>query len=87
MRAVDDEPFEQDSRDLLLHHLRLGLREEVEKHAAEVVGVLVGVAELVRHRVEEKVPSLWVQFVRELKNKSCTERRRPAKAKTLANQR
>lgn len=68
MGSVDDEPFEEDSRDLLLNHLRMGFREQVEQHAAEVVRVLVGVAELVRHRVEEKVPPLGVQFVRQLRN-------------------
>lgn len=68
MGAVDDEPFQEDSRDLLLNHLRMGLREQVEQHAAEVVRVLVGVAELVRHCVEEKVPPLGVQFVRQLRN-------------------
>ena len=67
MGAVDDEPFEEDSRDLLLDHFRLSLGEQVQQHAAEVVSVLVGVAELVRHRVQEKVPPLRVQLVRELK--------------------
>lgn len=70
---MHDEPLEQDSRNLLLNHLRLGLREEIKQHAAEVVRVLVGVAELVGHRVEEEVPPLGVQFVRELRTKKKKE--------------
>lgn len=64
--AVNDEPLQQDAGDLLLHHLRLGLGEQVEQHAAEVVRVLVGVPELVRHRVQEEVATLGVQLVGQL---------------------
>lgn len=68
VRAVHDEPLEQDAGDLLLDHLRLGLREQVEQHAAEVVRVLVGVPELVGHGVEEEVPPLRVELVGQLRS-------------------
>ncbi len=64
--AVHDEPLQQDARDLLLDHLRLRLGEQVEQHAAEVVRVLVGVPELVCHRVQEEVAPLGVELVGEL---------------------
>ena len=64
--AVHDEPLEQDASDLLLDHLRLGLGEQVQQHAAEVVRVLVGVPELVRHRVEEEVAALGVELIGQL---------------------
>jgi hypothetical protein len=41
--------------DLLLNLFRVGLEEEVEQGAAEVVGVGVGVAQLVGDGVEEQV--------------------------------
>lgn len=63
---MNDKPFQQDARDLLLNHLRLRLGKQVEQHAAEVVRVLVRVAQLVRHRVEEEVSPLWIQLVRQL---------------------
>lgn len=64
--TVHDEPLEKDAGDLLLYHLRLGLGEQVEQHAAEVVRVLVRVPELVGHRVEEEVAALGVQLVGQL---------------------
>lgn len=63
---MHDEPLEQDAGDLLLNHLRLRLCEQIQQHAAEVVRVLVGVPELVRDGVEEGVPSLGVELVRQL---------------------
>lgn len=63
---MHDEPLEQDAGDLLLDHLRLRLREQVEQHAAEVVRVLVGVPQLVGHGVQEEVTALGVQLVRQL---------------------
>lgn len=66
MRAVYDKPLEQDPRDLLLNHLGLCLGEQVEQHAAEVVRVLVRVAKLIGHGVEEEVSSLRIQPVSQL---------------------
>lgn len=66
MGAVHNEPLQQDARYLLLDHLRLSLGEQVEQHAAEVVRVLVGVPELVRHRVQEEVAPLGVELVGKL---------------------
>ena len=65
--AVHDEPLQQDARDLLLDHLRLRLGEQVQQHAAEVVRVLVGVPELVRHGVQEEVAPLGVELVGQLR--------------------
>ena len=53
MRAVDNEPLEEDSGDLLLDGLGVGLGEQVEEAAGEVVRVRVGVAQLVRDAVQE----------------------------------
>ena len=47
-------------------NLVLGALEEVEEHAAEVVGVRVGEAQLVRDPVQEQVPPLRVQVPRQL---------------------
>lgn len=66
VRTVHDKPLEQDAGDLLLHHLRLRFGEEVQQDATKVVRVLVGVAELVGHRIEEEVPPLGVELVRQL---------------------
>lgn len=66
VRAVHDEPLEEDAGDLLLHHLRLRFGEQVQQDATKVVCVLVGVAELVGHRIEEEVPPLGVELVRQL---------------------
>lgn len=43
--------------DLLLDGLGVGLCEEVQHGAAEVVGVTVGIAQLVGDRVQEQVPA------------------------------
>ena len=64
---MHDEPLQQDARDLLLDHLRLRLGEQVKQHAAEVVRVLVGVPELVRHGVQEEVAPLGVELVGQLR--------------------
>lgn len=48
--------------DLLLHHLGLGLEEEGQQHDGEVVGVRVGVAELVGHGVQKEVAALRVRL-------------------------
>lgn len=66
VRTVYDQPLQKDAGDLLLHHLRLRLGEQVQQYTAEVVRVLVGVAQLIRHCVEEEIPPLGVQLVRQL---------------------
>jgi len=55
MRSVDDEPLQQDTRDLLLDRLGVCLGKQVEQSAAEVMGVTVGVAQLVGHGVQKQV--------------------------------
>eukprot|EP00976_Prorocentrum_cordatum_P040762 827877-Prorocentrum_minimum.AAC.2 len=62
VRAVDDEALQQHARDLLLDNLVLRLREQEQQHAREVVRVVVRVAQLVRHRVEQQVAPLRVQL-------------------------
>ena len=66
MRPVDDEPLEQDSGDLLLDGLLVGLGEEEEEGAAEVLGVGVGVPQLVGDGVEEEVAALRLQVDRQV---------------------
>ena len=61
MRPVDDEPLEEDSGDLLLDGLLVGLGEQEEKGAGKVLGVGVGVPQLVGDGVEEEVASLRLQ--------------------------
>ena len=47
-------------RDLLLNRLRVGLCEQVEEAAGVVVGVRVGVAQLIGDAVKEEVAALRV---------------------------
>ena len=47
-------------RDLFLNGLRIGFRKQVEKTTGEVVGVGVGISQLVCDAVEGKVPALGV---------------------------
>ena len=47
-------------RDLFLNGLRIGFRKQVEKTTGEVVGVRVGISQLVCDAVEEEVPPLGV---------------------------
>ena len=46
--------------DLFLNGLRIGFREQVEKTTGEVVGVRVGISQLVGDAVEGEVPALGV---------------------------
>lgn len=55
VRTVHYQPLEQNSRDLLLDGLGVGLGKEVKECAAEVVGVTVGVAQLIGDCVKEQV--------------------------------
>mmetsp|Transcript_25033 Transcript_25033/g.69879 ORF Transcript_25033/g.69879 Transcript_25033/m.69879 type:complete len:303 (-) Transcript_25033:2245-3153(-) len=65
VRAVDDEPLEQHPRDLLLHYLLPRLREEVQQHTREIVGVVVGVAQLVGDGIEQQIAALRVEVCRQ----------------------
>lgn len=58
VRAVDDEALQQHPRDLLLDQLAASLGKEEEQGAGEVVGVDVGVPQVVGQRVDEEVPAL-----------------------------
>ena len=62
MRTVDNQPLKQHPRDLLLDGLLVGLREEVEQRAREVLRVAVWVAQLVGDAIEEQVSALGVQI-------------------------
>ena len=46
MWSVDNQPFQEDTGDLLLDGLLIGLGEEVEQRAREVVRVAVRVSQL-----------------------------------------
>ena len=66
VRPVHDQPLQEDARDLLLDGLGVGLGEEVEQRAGEVVRVRVGVAQLVGDAVEEVVAALRLQVDRQV---------------------
>ena len=46
MRSVDNESFKENSSDLLLNGLLVGLGEQVQQRAREVVGVTVWIPQL-----------------------------------------
>ena len=56
--SVHDHSLQQNTRDLLLNVFRVGLCEKVEQHTAEVVGVVVRVAQMVGNRIEKQVATL-----------------------------
>lgn len=62
MRAVDNQPLEKHPRDLLLNGFRVGLGEEIQQRAAEVVRVAVGVPQLVGDGVQEQIASFCVEI-------------------------
>lgn len=55
MGAIHYQSLQQNSSNLLLNGLCVGLREEVKECAAEVMGVTVGVAQLICNGIEEQV--------------------------------
>jgi len=55
VRAVHNQTLQQDTSDLLLDCLCIGLREEGEQGTAEIVGVAVGVPQLVCYGIQEQV--------------------------------
>ena len=62
MRPVDDEPLEQNSGDLLLDGLLVSFGEQEEEGAGEVLGVGVGVPQLVGDAVQEQIPGEQIMF-------------------------
>jgi len=58
---VHDQPFQQYPGDLLHDDVTLSMEKEEEEDAGEVVGVVVGVAELIDDGVEHIVPALGVE--------------------------
>lgn len=61
MRPIHDQPLEQHSGYLLLDGLGVGLGEQIEQGAAEVVRVAVGIAQLIGDRVEKQIAALRVE--------------------------
>ena len=55
VRTIHYESLEQNSRDLLLNGLSIGLRKQREESTAEVVGVAIGIAKLVGNGIQEEV--------------------------------
>lgn len=58
VRTMNNKTLEQDTGDLFADQLILGLEEEVEEHAGEVVGLVVGEAEMVSDGVDGVITSL-----------------------------
>ena len=68
-QGEDDAPANDDAAkpgDLFLNGLGVGLGEEVEEAAGVVVGVRVGVAQLVGDTIEEQVAALGVHVHRKV---------------------
>ena len=53
--TIDYQPLQQNSSDLFLDRLSVGLGKEREKGTAKVVGVAVGIAKLIGNRIQEQV--------------------------------
>ncbi len=53
MGSIHDQSLEQYPRYLLLDDLLVGLGKHKQQYAAEIVGVVVGISQLVGNRVEE----------------------------------
>ena len=53
--TIHYQPLQQNSSDLFLNGLSIGLGKEREKGTAEVVGVAVGISKLVGNRIQEQV--------------------------------
>lgn len=58
---MDDQALKEDSGYLLHNHGLLRLREQVKEHATEVVRMIVGVAQLIRDRIQHVVATLRIQ--------------------------
>ena len=65
VRSVHNQPLQQNPGHLLLYGFNLGLREEGEEGTREVVGVGVGVPQLVGNGVEEEVATYTEEKQRE----------------------
>lgn len=59
--TIHNEPLKQDPCDLFLDGFSVCFSEQVQQRAAEVVSVAVGVPQLVRNGIQEKVPPFGVQ--------------------------
>jgi hypothetical protein len=55
MGSIDNQPFEQNPRDLLLNCFRVGLGKQVQQSAAEIVGVTVRISQLIGYSVQEQI--------------------------------
>lgn len=55
MRSVHDQPLKQHSGDLLLNRFGVGLGEQVQQSAAEVMRVAIRIAQLVGNSIQEQV--------------------------------
>mmetsp|Transcript_2978 Transcript_2978/g.5335 ORF Transcript_2978/g.5335 Transcript_2978/m.5335 type:complete len:511 (+) Transcript_2978:47-1579(+) len=62
VRSVDDETLEKDAGDLFLDDVLGGFGEHEEDDAAKVVGVVVGVAQLVGDGVEEEITAFRIKI-------------------------
>lgn len=61
MRPIYNQSFQENPSDLLLDSLSVGLCKQVQHGATEVVGVTVGVSQLIGNCIQEKVPAFSVQ--------------------------
>lgn len=61
MRPIYNQSFQENPGDLLLDSFCVGLCKQVEHGAAEVVGVTVGVPQLVGDGIQEEVPAFSIQ--------------------------
>ena len=55
MRSVHYQPLQQNSGDLFLNSLSVGLSKKREKSTAKVVGVAIGIAELVSNGIQKEI--------------------------------
>ena len=55
VRTIDYQPLQQNSSDLFLNGLSIGLGKERAKGTAKVVGVAVGIPKLVGNCIQEQV--------------------------------
>ena len=53
--TIHYQPLQQNSSDLLLNGLSIGLGKEREKGTAKVVGMDVGIPKLIGNRIQEQV--------------------------------
>lgn len=66
MRPVDNKAFKKNPRDLFLNDFLVRFGKEVEQNTAKVVGMAIGVAQLVCNGAEEVVAPLGVEVDNQL---------------------